>query len=57
MGLTFYLIIIYLFLFIVDVFAFIKGKENKKMIPFIAITAIMIVGIIILGCLWLMSPM
>ncbi len=57
MGLTFYLIIIYLFLFAADVFAFVKGKENKKMIPFIAITAAMIIGIIILGCLWLTSPM
>ena len=30
MGFTIYLVLIYLGLFIIDVFAYIKGKENKK---------------------------
>ena len=57
MGFTLYSIIIYLFLFIADLFAFVKGKENKKMIPFIVITTIIIISIIILGYLWITSPM
>ena len=57
MGFTLYLVVIYLFLFIVDVLAFIKGKGKKQMLPFIIITAIIIVSIIILGYLWITSPM
>ena len=57
MGFTLYSTIIYLFLFIADLFAFVKGKENKKMIPFIVITTIIIISIIILGYLWITSPM
>ena len=44
MGFTLYSTIIYLFLFIADLFAFVKGKENKKMIPFIVITTIIIIS-------------
>lgn len=57
MGFTLYSTIIYLFLFIADLFAFVKEKENKKMIPFIVITTIIIISIIILGYLWITSPM
>ena len=57
MGFTLYSTIIYLFLFIADLFAFVKGKENKKMIPFIVITTIIIISIIILGYLWIISLM
>ena len=57
MGFTLYSTIIYLFLFIADLFAFVKGKENKKMIPIIVITTIIIISIIILGYLWITSPM
>lgn len=57
MGFTMYLLIMYSVLFIADVIACIKGKENRKMVPFIIITTIMIGGIIILGYLWLTSPM
>ena len=57
MGFTLYSTIIYLFLFFADLFAFVKGKENKKMIPFIVITTIIIISIIILGYLWITSPM
>ncbi len=57
MGVTIYLMIIYLFLFVADILAFIKGKETKKMIPFIVITMIIIVSIIILAYLWITSPM
>ena len=57
MGFTLYSTIIYLFLFIADLFAFVKVKENKKMIPFIVITTIIIISIIILGYLWITSSM
>ena len=57
MGFTMYLMIIYLVLFIADIFAFIKGKENKKWLPFIIITIIMVIGIVVLGYLWITSPM
>ena len=57
MGFTMYLILIYLVLFIADIFAFIKGKENKKYLPFIIITIIMVIGILVLGYLWITSPM
>lgn len=57
MGFTLYLAGTYLFLLIIDILAFIKGQEKKQMIPFIIITAIIIVSIIILGYLWITSPM
>ena len=57
MGFTIQFAILYLILFVIDVFAFIKGNENKKWVPCIMITAIMVVGIVILGYLWITSPM
>lgn len=57
MGLTTYLILIYIVLFIIDIYAFIKGKEKKKYQVFIIITTIMVIGILVLGYLWISSPM
>ncbi len=57
MGFTTQLAIVYLILFIINIIAFIKGKENKKWIPCIIVTALMVVGIVILGYLWFTSPM
>ena len=57
MGFSMYLTLIYLVLFAADVFAFIKGKENKRWIPFILITRIMVGGVVVLGYLWLTSSM
>ena len=57
MGFSGYLIILYLVLFAIDVFAFIKGKHGRKWVPFIIITAIMVIGILVLSCLWFASPM
>ena len=57
MGFTTWSAIVYLILFVADIFAFIKGKENKKWVPCIMITALMVVGIVILGYLWITSPM
>lgn len=57
MSFTMYLMILYLGLLIIDIFTFLKGKENKKWMPFIAITAIMVIGIAVLGYLWITSPM
>lgn len=57
MSFTIYLAIIYLILFVMDILAFIKGKRNKKWMPFIIITLIMAMGILVLGYLWMSSPM
>lgn len=57
MGFTTQLAIVYLILFIIDIIAFIKGKENKRWVPWIMVTALMAVGIVILGYLWFTSPM
>lgn len=57
MGFTTKLAILYLILFVVDIFAFIKGKENKKWVPCIIVTAVMVIGIMILAYLWFTSPM
>ena len=56
MGFTMYLMLGYLILFIIDIFAFINEKQNKKWLVFIIITSIMIIGIIILGYLWIKLP-
>ena len=57
MSFTMYLMILHFALLILDIFAFLKGKENKKWMPFIAITTIMVIGIVVLGYLWITSPM
>ena len=57
MGFTTYLTAVYLLLFIIDIFAFLKGRKNEKWLPFIIITAIMAAGIVALVCLWIVSPM
>ena len=57
MGFTTQLAIVYLIFFIIDIIAFIYGKENKKWVPCITVTAFMVVGIVILGYLWFTSPM
>lgn len=57
MGFTTYLMIMYLVLIIADIFAFIKGRKNKIWVPFIIITTIMVLGIVVLGYLWITSPM
>lgn len=54
MGFTIYLAIIYLILFVIDIYAFRKGKN---WLPFIIITLIMVAGIVILGYLWFTSSM
>ena len=33
------------------------GKSSKKWTLFITITAVMVIGIIVFGCLWFASPM
>ena len=57
MGLTMYLILGYLILFIIDIFAFKNGKQNKKWILFAIISTIMVIGIIIIAFLWIKQPM
>ncbi len=57
MSFTMYLMIIYLILSISDIFAFMNGVKSKKWVPFIIITTVMVIGIMILGYLWIISPM
>lgn len=57
MGFTIWLSILYLILFASDIHAFKQGKEDKKWGLCIIITALIIAGLVILGCLWLASPM
>ena len=57
MGFTEYLAIICLALLALDVFAYRKAKSSKKWTLFITITAVMVIGVIVFGCLWFASPM
>ena len=52
-----WLAILYLMLFVIDIFAFTKGKETKKWAPCIIVSALMVMVIVILGYLWFTSPM
>jgi heme/copper-type cytochrome/quinol oxidase subunit 4 len=55
MGFTMILMLVYFVLLIIDVFAFIRGIKEKKWLLFISITLIMIIGILVLGYLWITS--
>lgn len=57
MGFTGYAAILCFVLLVMDIFAFTKGKNSRKWTLFIVITAIMVIGIIVLGYLWFTSPM
>ena len=57
MGFTGYAAILCFVLLVMDIFAFIKGKKSRKWTLFIVITAIMVIGIIVLGYLRFTSPM
>jgi heme/copper-type cytochrome/quinol oxidase subunit 4 len=57
MGFTGYLAIICLALLALDVFAYRRAKGSKKWTLFIAITAVVVIGVIVFGCLWFASPM
>lgn len=57
MGFTQILLLVYLALFIIDIYAFIYGIKEKKWILPVLITVIMVLGIVSLGYLWLISPM
>lgn len=57
MGFTTYLILIYIVLFIADIYVFIKSREKKKYLAFIIITTIMLTGILVLCYLWISSSM
>jgi hypothetical protein len=54
---AFTMILMYLVLFIIDIFAFIRGIKEKKWLLFISISLIRITGILVLGYLWIKSPM
>ena len=53
MGFTAFLAIVYLLLIIITAIAFAK----KKKVAWIITTAIMVLGIVVLGYLWIISPM
>ena len=57
MGFTMILMIVYFCLFIMDLCAFLYGMKKKKWILFGTISGIMILGIVVLGYLWITSPM
>ena len=57
MGFTMRLLLVYSALLIIDAVAFAYGSKKKKWIFFILITTIMISGIVVLGYLWVTSPM
>lgn len=57
MGFTGYAAILCFVLLVMDIFAFTKDKKSRKWTLFIVITAIMVIGIIVLGYLWFTSPM
>ena len=57
MGFTMIVLLIYLILFLIDIAAYIYGLKMKKWILFFLITAIMVLGILTLGYLWVTSPM
>jgi hypothetical protein len=51
MDFTMILMLVYLVLFVIDIFALISGIKEKKWVLFISITLIMIIGILVLGYL------
>lgn len=57
MGFTICLAVTYLVLFVIDIFAFLRGKESNKWKWFIILTTIMIVGVVAIFYLWITSPM
>lgn len=57
MGFTQIVLLVYLALFVIDIYAFIYGIKEKKWILPVLITVIMVLGIVSLGYLWLISPM
>ena len=57
MGFTGILALVYLALVILDIAAFVYGSRRKNLTGFIIITAVMVMGIIALGYLWITSPM
>ena len=57
MGFTMYLMIFYLISLFIDIIAFIQGRKNKKWMPFVIITTVVLAGTAALACLWIMSPM
>lgn len=56
MGFTMILLLVYLVLFIIDVFALILGLKKKKWILFSVISSIIVISIIVLGYLWIKLP-
>ena len=56
MGFTMYLMLVYMVLFVLDIFAFLYGRQKKKWVWFILLTMIMIFGIVVLGYLCMTSP-
>ena len=56
MGFTMILFLVYLVLFIIDIFALILGLKQKKWILFSVISSIIVISIIVLGYLWIKLP-
>ena len=57
MGFTTKLMIAYFVMLVLDGIAFAYGRREKVWLPFILVTAIMMLSIAIWGYLWVTSPM
>ena len=57
MGFTTKLMIAYLVMLVLDGIALAYGRRERVWPPFIIITAILILSIVVMGYLWVTSPM
>ena len=57
MGFTIKLALAYAVLFVIDIAALLYGLEKNSWIFFFSITAVMVLGIAVLGYMWITSPM
>ena len=57
MGMTAYLVILFLVLFVLNMIALTKGKTIKKWVPIAITTVVLVMGLAFLVYLWIASPM
>jgi len=57
MGMTAYLVILFLVLFVLNMIALTKGKTIKKWVPIAITTVVLVMGLAFLVYLWITSPM
>ena len=57
MGMTAYLVILFLVLFVLNMIALTKGNAIKKWVPIAITAAVLVMGLSFLVYLWVTSPM